>query len=59
MRALNDLELVAATGGPVPVLFAVVAAGFGAGYVYGRDRAQRDNAQDQQNQRCIQSPQAS
>jgi hypothetical protein len=56
IRDLTGAEIDAVTGGAffVPLIPIAVAA-FGAGYVYGRDRAKRDNANDEnqsQEQNC-------
>jgi len=48
-RELTEHEITHVAGGPLFVpLIPLAAAAFGAGYVYGRDRAQRDNARDAQ-----------
>lgn len=54
LRELTENEIDVIAGGPaflVP-LIPIAAAAFGAGYVYGSDRAKRDNARDANSGAC-------
>lgn len=51
VRELSSEEIRTVAGGPIFVpLIPIAVAAFGAGYVWGSDRAHRDNARDAQNE---------